>query len=122
MASKIEDYRLIGNLYTVALGSRSGSIDWPCGPRFDSDAFFASLVGYDEHGSWALRPTAGIRETRQRYRDETLILETEFRCEAARSASLTSCPSAARRARSSASSKAWEGELQVEVLLDVRFG
>jgi GH15 family glucan-1,4-alpha-glucosidase len=81
MASKIEDYGLIGNLHTAALVSRSGSIDWLCGPRFDSDAFFASLVGYDEHGSWSLSPTGAIRETRQRYRDETMILETEFLCD-----------------------------------------
>jgi GH15 family glucan-1,4-alpha-glucosidase len=76
MTSRIEDYGLIGNLYTAALVSRSGSIDWLCGPRFDSDAFFASLVGYDKHGSLSLRPTGTIRETRQRYRDEKMILET----------------------------------------------
>src|SRR5215813_13497774 len=81
MASRIENYGLIGNTRTAALVSRSGSIDWLCGPRFDSDAFFAGLVGYDEHGSWALRPTAAVRESRQRYRDETMILETEFVCD-----------------------------------------
>jgi GH15 family glucan-1,4-alpha-glucosidase len=56
MASKIEDYGLIGNMRTAALVSRSGSIDWLCAPRFDSDACFASLVGYDEHGRWSIRP------------------------------------------------------------------
>jgi len=48
MASKIEDYGLIGNTYTSALVSRSGSIDCLCAPRFDSDACFAALVGYDD--------------------------------------------------------------------------
>ena len=66
MASKIEDYGLIGNTRTAALVSRSGSIDWFCGPRFDSDACFAALLGYDKHGSWSLRPTAPVRENRQR--------------------------------------------------------
>src|SRR4029079_11016405 len=56
MASRIEDYGLIGNTRTAALVSRSGSIDWLCTPRFDSDACFAALVGYDEHGTWAIRP------------------------------------------------------------------
>ena len=62
MASKIEDYGLIGNMRTSALVSRTGSIDWMCAPRFDSDACFASLVGYDEHGRWSIRPVAPIRE------------------------------------------------------------
>ena len=52
MPSKIEDYGLIGNTYTSALVSRSASIDWLCVPRFDSDACFTALVGYDEHGRW----------------------------------------------------------------------
>ena len=81
MASKIEDYGLIGNMRTSALVSRSGSIDWMCAPRFDSDACFASLVGYDEHGRWSIRPFAPIRETKQRYRGDTLLLETEFVCD-----------------------------------------
>ena len=62
MASRIEDYGLIGNTRTAALVSRSGSIDWLCAPRFDSDACFAALVGYDEHGRWAMRPT--VRDAR----------------------------------------------------------
>ena len=77
VASKIEDYGLIGNTLTAALVSRSGSIDWLCAPRFDSDACFTALIGYDEHGRWG----SGRRcasETRQRYRDDTLVLETEF--------------------------------------------
>jgi GH15 family glucan-1,4-alpha-glucosidase len=81
MASRIEDYGLIGNTRTTALVSRAGSVDWWCTPRFDSDACFAALVGYDEHGTWALRPTVRTHENRQRYRGETMILETEFVCE-----------------------------------------
>lgn len=80
IASRIEDYGLIGNTRTPALVSRSGSIDWLCAPRFDSDACLAALVGYDERGAWSIRPTVAVREVRQRYRDETLILETEFVC------------------------------------------
>jgi Trehalase-like, N-terminal len=39
------------------------------------------LVGYDEHGRWALRPTVPVREMAQRYRDDTMTLETEFVCD-----------------------------------------
>ena len=81
MASRIEDYGIIGNTRTAALVSRSGSIDWLCAPRFDSDACFAALIGYDEHGAWAIRPTVAIREAQQRYRGETLILETDLVCD-----------------------------------------
>ena len=81
MASKIEDYGLIGNGRTAALVSKTGAIDWLCAPDFDSDACFASLLGYDEHGRWSVRPTVAVREQRQRYRGETLVLETELVCD-----------------------------------------
>jgi hypothetical protein len=33
MASRIEDYGMIGNLRTIALISNTGSLDWFCAPR-----------------------------------------------------------------------------------------
>ena len=56
MAERIEDYGMIGDLQTVALVSRHGSIDWLCVPRFDSGAIFASLLGDAEHGHWTIQP------------------------------------------------------------------
>jgi GH15 family glucan-1,4-alpha-glucosidase len=74
----IEQYALIGDLRTAALVARDGSIDWLCLPRFDSDACFAALLGTEEHGLWRIAPSADVRKTTRRYREGTLVLETEF--------------------------------------------
>ena len=84
MASRIEDYAIIGDLQTCALVARDGSIDWMCVPRFDSAACFAALVGTEEHGRWKIAPRGDIREVSRRYRDDTLILETTFTTETGR--------------------------------------
>jgi len=81
MSSPIEDYALVGDCQTAALVSRSGSIDWLCLPRFDSGACFASLVGEPGNGYWSLAPSSPVRNTRRRYRGDTLILETDFECD-----------------------------------------
>ena len=73
----IEDYALIGDCETAALVSRTGSIDWLCLPRFDSEACFAALLGSPENGRWQIAPAGKARATR-RYRPGTLILETQF--------------------------------------------
>jgi GH15 family glucan-1,4-alpha-glucosidase len=78
MASRIEDYAMIGDLSTAALVGRDGSIDWLCWPRFDSDACFASLLGRSEHGRWLVAPRATPTRVTRRYRENTLILETRF--------------------------------------------
>jgi len=74
---KIEDYALIGDCQSAALVSRDGSIDWLCWPRFDSPACFAALLGRPEHGRWRIAPKGEFKTTR-RYRDGTMILETDF--------------------------------------------
>jgi GH15 family glucan-1,4-alpha-glucosidase len=121
MASKIEDYGLIGNTLTCALVSRSGSIDWLCAPRFDSDACFASLIGYEEHGRWALRPAVNTRESRQRYRDDSMVLETEFVCDGGAFRIIDFMPMGTR-CDVVRIVEGLDGEVPVEMLLDVRFG
>src|SRR5438067_11926574 len=78
MPSRIEDYALIGDCHTAALVGRDGSIDWLCLPRFDSGACFAALLGKPEHGRWLIAPAGEVRSVKRRYRNETLVLETDF--------------------------------------------
>lgn len=76
MALRIEDYAIIGDCHTAALSGKDGSIDWCCLPRFDSAACFAALLGSEENGFWRIAP-AGPSRVRRRYREDTLVLETE---------------------------------------------
>jgi GH15 family glucan-1,4-alpha-glucosidase len=80
MPSPIEDYALIGDCEAAALVGRSGSIDWLCWPRFDSDACFAALLGTAENGCWSIAPMIEDVRITRRYRGNTLILETRFEC------------------------------------------
>jgi GH15 family glucan-1,4-alpha-glucosidase len=81
MAALIEHYGFISDLHGSALVSRDGSLDWLCVPRFDSPASMASLLGRNEHGCWMLYPGTSVRRTSRRYREGTLILETDFHCD-----------------------------------------
>ncbi len=123
MASLIEDYGFISNMRTGALVSRNAEIEWLCAPRFDSDACFSALVGYDEHGRWSMRPTEALREVKQRYRGDTLILETDFVCDGG-TVRVTDFVAITEDGRCDV--LRWlegiEGSVQVETLLDVRFG
>jgi len=78
MAERIEDYAIVGDLQTVGLIGRSGSVDWLCFPRFDSGAVFSALLGSSEHGRWLIAPASGGLATEWRYREDTLILESEW--------------------------------------------
>ena len=82
MALAIEDYALIGDRHSAALVGIDGSIDWLCFPRFSSGACFAALLGTPEHGRWLIRPAGRVSRVRRRYRDSTLVLETEFETKA----------------------------------------
>jgi len=78
---RIEDYGIIGDTHTAALVASDGSIDWLCLPRFDSPACFAKLLGDDSNGYWRIAPDPNVAEVTKntrRYRQDTLVLETEF--------------------------------------------
>lgn len=78
----ISGYGVIGNTRTVALVGYDGSIDWCCLPRFDSPSVFAAILDPEKGGRWLIQPTGSSLST-QSYMDETNILRTEFRTEAA---------------------------------------
>jgi GH15 family glucan-1,4-alpha-glucosidase len=57
---RIEDYALIGDTLSGALVGTNGSIDWLCAPRFDSPAFFATLLGTEANGHWRVAPASAL--------------------------------------------------------------
>ncbi|HVZ85217.1 MAG TPA: glycoside hydrolase family 15 protein [Terracidiphilus sp.] len=78
MASRIEDYALIGDCETAALVDRAGSIDWLCWPDFTSHACLCALLGTRENGYWQIAPAQEGWKSTRAYRAHTLILETTF--------------------------------------------
>ncbi|MDM0110744.1 glycoside hydrolase family 15 protein [Variovorax sp. J22R133] len=72
----IEDYALIGSTHSAALVHRSGEIEWLCLPHFDSSAMFASLLGDEGNGSWALHARDAKARVTRRYLPGTVVLET----------------------------------------------
>jgi len=78
----IEDYAVVGDTHTMALVGTDGSVDWLCMPRFDSAAMFANLLGDEDNGRWQICPEGladgVVLRTTRRYREGTLVLETEW--------------------------------------------
>ncbi len=122
MASKIEDYGIIADTQTAAIVSKTGSIDWLCMPRFDSDACFAALLGYDEHGRWAMRPMTTVRSTRQAYDGDTLVLVTEFTCDSGTVRLVDFMPPSDERSDIIRQVEGISGEVRLEMTLEPRFG
>jgi len=75
----IEDYAVIGNLHTVALVGKNGSIDWCCIPRFDAPSVFGALLDAEKGGFFRIAPpeTPGM-ERKQLYLPDTNIIITRF--------------------------------------------
>lgn len=77
----IEDYAVIGDLHTVALVGKNGSIDWCCIPRFDSPSVFGSLLDARKGGFFRISPRLddGVKMGhKQLYLPDTNILITRF--------------------------------------------
>lgn len=78
MSAHLEDYAILGDTETAALVSRDGSVDWLCLPRFDAGACFAAILGGPHRGRWLLAPAESPSKVSRRYREGTLVLETEY--------------------------------------------
>ena len=73
----IGDYGVIGDLHTVALVGKDGSIDWCCLPHFDSPSVFGALLDRQKGGHFQIIPCDdGKRQ--QLYIPETNVLVTRF--------------------------------------------
>jgi len=77
----IEDYGVIGNMRSMALVGRNGSIDFLCFPDFDSPTIFAALLDDERGGCFQIQPQLQGRRVRQLYLPETNILLTRFLAE-----------------------------------------
>ncbi len=73
----IADYGVIGDLRSIALVGKNGSIDWCCLPRFDSASIFAGILDDRIGGWWKLAP-AGEADSKQMYLPDTNVLVTRF--------------------------------------------
>jgi len=73
----IGDYGVIGDLHTVALVGKDGSIDWCCFPHFDSPSLFGALLDERRGGRFRIAPRDDGR-CQQLYLPETNVLLTRF--------------------------------------------
>jgi GH15 family glucan-1,4-alpha-glucosidase len=71
-------------MQSAALVGRTGSVDWLCLPRFDSDACFAALLGDEHNGHWRICPTSvegpvsRQGEVSRQYVGDSLVLQTDW--------------------------------------------
>lgn len=74
---RLEDYRIIGDLYTCALIGKDGSIAWLCLPHVESPSVFDALLDIEKGGCCSVEPLNPYKSS-QRYVKNTNILETAF--------------------------------------------
>ena len=75
----IEDHGIIGDLHTVALVGKNGTIDWCCIPAFDAPSVFGALLDAEKGGFFSIEPQHTPEMTlKQYYLPETTILVTRF--------------------------------------------
>jgi GH15 family glucan-1,4-alpha-glucosidase len=73
----IESYGVIGDMRSVALVGKNGSIDWCCLPAFDSPSVFGAILDDEKGGFWSLAPSVECA-VKQMYLPDTNVLITRF--------------------------------------------
>lgn len=119
-STPLEEYALLSDMRTGPLVSRTGSIDWLCLPRYDSPAAFAAILGGAENGRWRLSVVGGAVVDR-RYRGDTFIVETVWRCPHGTAQVTDFLPTSNNRADIIRRVECLEGYVEVEHDLRVRF-
>ncbi|MDB5370450.1 MAG: glycoside hydrolase 15-related [Roseomonas sp.] len=79
----IEDHAVIGDLSTMALVGKDGTIDFMCWPHFDSPSIFAALLDPAQGGHFTLAPDIADTRVVQMYLPDTNILLTRWLSETA---------------------------------------
>src|SRR2546422_1739863 len=74
----IGEYGVIGELYSAALVSMDGSIDFLCLSHFDSPSVFAALVDVERGGRFQIAPLLAGAARKQLYLPDTNVLLTRF--------------------------------------------
>lgn len=74
----IEDYGIIGDLHTVALIGKHGSVDWFCFPHLDSPSLFGALLDDARGGRFQIAPLGDGLTHKQLYLPDTNVLITRF--------------------------------------------
>lgn len=74
----IEDYGVVGDLHTVALVGKDGSVDLMSFPGFDSPTIFAGLLDHDRGGRFRIAPELAGPAQKQLYLPDTNVLLTRW--------------------------------------------
>ncbi|WP_245582384.1 glycoside hydrolase family 15 protein [Neorhizobium lilium] len=74
----LSDHGAIGNLRTLALVARDGTIDFLCWPYLDSPSIFAALLDADRGGAFELSPKIKNARCLQLYVPESNVLTTRW--------------------------------------------
>jgi trehalose-phosphatase len=74
----IEQHSFLSSGRTNALLTPAAEVTWWCAPTPDAAAIFASLLGGQSAGTWSIAAGDGSRPVTQRYRGDTLMVETRW--------------------------------------------
>lgn len=74
----ITDHSILSDQRTIAVVTPSARVTWLCLPRIDSSGVFAELVGGPSAGYFAIESGDSSGPTRQRYVDDSMVLETTY--------------------------------------------